>query len=329
MAAAMRRGQATRKPKRPNPEPRTPAADNRAAVDSDQHDVFRRELTVIPKKRGRPGTGRDPLVALRLPSELVKRVDDWAKRNGEESRSATIRAFIEAGLLSHSKQIKLYCEQLDALHEKRKTRLANLVATRNRTNEEKQGKKKQAAAIEREIAIEALQCVNMILVYNNARAETVTRLSWNLTAVASGKPPPGMFVLASRHRHRPRDLPLIQQVKATLAAAAYERAVYECVDREGGAEPESLLRIAKEIASEFPDQLIQTGRLEGKTIVEWGRRFRKERFKPEAERSPGGLVYNQMIAIADGNKDRVAKGAHPKKGTFLRKAQALGRLLAH
>jgi hypothetical protein len=52
-------------------------------------------IKVIPKKkRGRPATGRDPLVALRLPQQTIDAVDEWAKRKGV-SRSAAMRAMIE------------------------------------------------------------------------------------------------------------------------------------------------------------------------------------------------------------------------------------------
>lgn len=49
---------------------------------------------VIPKKRGRPATGRDPLVALRLPEPLIAKVDDAAKADGT-SRSEVIRDAVE------------------------------------------------------------------------------------------------------------------------------------------------------------------------------------------------------------------------------------------
>jgi hypothetical protein len=53
---------------------------------------------VIPKKRGRPATGKDPLVALRLPPAMISTIDKWAADNGATSRSSAIRALIERGL---------------------------------------------------------------------------------------------------------------------------------------------------------------------------------------------------------------------------------------
>jgi metal-responsive CopG/Arc/MetJ family transcriptional regulator len=46
---------------------------------------------------GRPPTGVDPMFSVRLPPELIKRVDGYAEQNGE-SRSQAIRELLEAGL---------------------------------------------------------------------------------------------------------------------------------------------------------------------------------------------------------------------------------------
>jgi Ribbon-helix-helix protein, copG family len=60
--------------------------------------MAKKSIKVIPKKRGRgrPATGKDPLVALRLPPELIAAVDAWVSRHKAASRSAAIRAMIEA-----------------------------------------------------------------------------------------------------------------------------------------------------------------------------------------------------------------------------------------
>ena len=53
--------------------------------------------TVIPKKRlGRPATGRDPLVAFRLPEEFIARLDQLARDN-DVTRSDLLRRLIEEG----------------------------------------------------------------------------------------------------------------------------------------------------------------------------------------------------------------------------------------
>jgi hypothetical protein len=47
--------------------------------------------------RGRPATGHDKAVAVRLPEEVLARVDAWAADN-EASRSDALRVLIERGL---------------------------------------------------------------------------------------------------------------------------------------------------------------------------------------------------------------------------------------
>ena len=54
-------------------------------------------ITVKPKKRGRPATGRDPLVGVRIPIELIAEIDTWAKHN-KITRSEAVRQLIEAAL---------------------------------------------------------------------------------------------------------------------------------------------------------------------------------------------------------------------------------------
>ena len=54
---------------------------------------------VEPKKRGRPPSGgRDPLIGVRLPPEMLKRIDALAAKKGEGSRSQEIRALLDVGL---------------------------------------------------------------------------------------------------------------------------------------------------------------------------------------------------------------------------------------
>jgi len=49
------------------------------------------------KKRGRPATGTDPMIGLRLSKKETARLDRWAKANGY-TRSEAIRVLIERGL---------------------------------------------------------------------------------------------------------------------------------------------------------------------------------------------------------------------------------------
>ena len=61
---------------------------------------MRKSISVKQKKRGRPATGHDPLVGIRLPPEMINQVEEWSKKNGAETRSEGIRRLIERGLAS-------------------------------------------------------------------------------------------------------------------------------------------------------------------------------------------------------------------------------------
>jgi hypothetical protein len=57
----------------------------------------------MPKKRGRPAIGRDPAIVVRLPSELIKKIEKWRMEYPAMSnRSAAIRCLIDRGLLENS-----------------------------------------------------------------------------------------------------------------------------------------------------------------------------------------------------------------------------------
>jgi hypothetical protein len=54
---------------------------------------------VIPKKRGRPATGKDPARAFRLSDEFIAKIDAWAAAQDDEpGRSEAIRRLVELGL---------------------------------------------------------------------------------------------------------------------------------------------------------------------------------------------------------------------------------------
>jgi hypothetical protein len=57
---------------------------------------------VTPKKRGRPATGKDPLVSTRMPVTLIEEIDVWASR-GDVKRSEAIRRLVEIGLKSKTR----------------------------------------------------------------------------------------------------------------------------------------------------------------------------------------------------------------------------------
>lgn len=56
-----------------------------------------KSIKVQPKKRGRPATGKDPLVGARFPQDLIDTIDAWAAKN-DASRSEAIRRLVELGL---------------------------------------------------------------------------------------------------------------------------------------------------------------------------------------------------------------------------------------
>jgi hypothetical protein len=55
-------------------------------------------INVRRKKRGRPATGTDPLVATRMPPALIKSIDNWAEKYADGSRSGAIRRMVEMAL---------------------------------------------------------------------------------------------------------------------------------------------------------------------------------------------------------------------------------------
>jgi len=59
---------------------------------------------VTPKKRGRPATGKDPLVSTRMSVGLIGEIDGWADRS-EIKRSEAIRRLVELGLKAKNDQL--------------------------------------------------------------------------------------------------------------------------------------------------------------------------------------------------------------------------------
>ena len=59
-----------------------------------------KSISVNKKKRsrGRPATGHDPAVAVRLPKAVINSVDKWAADNAIKSRSEAFRILLGYGL---------------------------------------------------------------------------------------------------------------------------------------------------------------------------------------------------------------------------------------
>jgi len=54
---------------------------------------------VIPKRPGRPATGKDPVRTFRLSDEFMACLDRWASRQPDKpSRSEAIRRLVEIGV---------------------------------------------------------------------------------------------------------------------------------------------------------------------------------------------------------------------------------------
>ena len=58
---------------------------------------MRKSIEVKPKTRGRPATGKDPLIGARFPEASIAAIDAWAKTQGT-TRSDAIRRLVELGL---------------------------------------------------------------------------------------------------------------------------------------------------------------------------------------------------------------------------------------
>jgi hypothetical protein len=60
---------------------------------------MKKSISVHKKARGRPATGRDPAVTIRLPEKVLALVERWAmSQNDQPPRSQAIRRLVELGL---------------------------------------------------------------------------------------------------------------------------------------------------------------------------------------------------------------------------------------
>jgi hypothetical protein len=82
---------------------------------------MRASKKAVPKKRGRPATGKDPVTAIRLSVELRNRVDAWAADQADHpKRSEAIRRLVERALASaqpvarHSKKTAAHAHEIAA-----------------------------------------------------------------------------------------------------------------------------------------------------------------------------------------------------------------------
>jgi hypothetical protein len=71
--------------------------------------VFMRKLAIVfsePRTPGRPPTGSDPVVTLRLPQQLIDMLDSVAKAEGA-TRSDVMRELLEFGLNARKGKIRV------------------------------------------------------------------------------------------------------------------------------------------------------------------------------------------------------------------------------
>ena len=67
--------------------------------------MAKKSIPVIRKKLGRPPTGQDPVLAVRLPVALRSDIESWAKQqNDKPSRSEAIRRLLEFALAAKGKR---------------------------------------------------------------------------------------------------------------------------------------------------------------------------------------------------------------------------------
>jgi hypothetical protein len=60
---------------------------------------MKKSTKVQPKKRGRPATGKDPLMGFRAPPELRAAIVKWAENHPDQpGLSASVRRLVELGL---------------------------------------------------------------------------------------------------------------------------------------------------------------------------------------------------------------------------------------
>lgn len=63
---------------------------------------MKKSIPVKPK-RGRPATGRDPFVGVRLPPSLIDEIENWSAKYDAATRSEAIRRLVELGLKAKGK----------------------------------------------------------------------------------------------------------------------------------------------------------------------------------------------------------------------------------
>jgi metal-responsive CopG/Arc/MetJ family transcriptional regulator len=101
-----------------------------------------KSINVKRKKRGRPATGTDPLIGVRLPPKLIEAIDSWARREGVASRSEAIRRMIEHTLADRQPQKKRSTKSASKAREMAGQEVDRLT-DRSLTDEERERRKRR------------------------------------------------------------------------------------------------------------------------------------------------------------------------------------------
>jgi len=71
------------------------------------------------KSAGRPATGCDPAVKVRMPAGLIESIERWARKFQDLDRSSAIRALVELGLRAGRKKNQAVDPKGYRLHERK------------------------------------------------------------------------------------------------------------------------------------------------------------------------------------------------------------------
>jgi hypothetical protein len=82
------------------------------------------------KKRGRPATGQDPVIGLRLPEDEIAQLDEWAKAVGY-TRSEAIRVLIKRGIASNRRRTPMTAKEWEKQREEREKRKTEIAQRAN------------------------------------------------------------------------------------------------------------------------------------------------------------------------------------------------------
>ena len=96
-----------------------------------------------PKSRGRPATGKDPLVGTRMAQDLIREIDAWAKRNAVGSRSEAIRRLIEQSLAGATAPRQLNKDAARKATELADREIDRVLGDQSTTGEERASRKRR------------------------------------------------------------------------------------------------------------------------------------------------------------------------------------------